>query len=273
MTERPSFAAKKIVFDEVPNAYGAVICANGELRPSDHCIPAYNYGNPSRCEWTEIWDAVADDELAVEWEWHHGHYQFKVALLPQIITTAHRTVAKLLANEIMTFHAVEIDWADDYIWRCNPTGGRGWELEPLEELDTAVLLAMVEEANRSLSDLPDLNLECPYANLYLEDGAWFIQIGDDVSGYGTKEAMTRDSVERFLQKARDYTCHCLVVERRRDLHWEYFRRYEALRPAVEQDGSYMVNLGVDGYCVMGNGNVLLYAYKDGDIDCFEHLYS
>ena len=267
MKER-SFAARRIEYDGALYGAGVVIQANGELRQPDFVIPNHLFNSLVKSECTEIWEEIAADEVAVSWEWRYGHYDFQTAIRPDIATSEQLAKAKQLQSEIRSLYAAEINWADDEIWLRNPLSEPGWSLKDSTVYSSEELREMVEAVNRQASALPDPFGERPCGFLSQKDGVWYLQIGNSHRTYGEAVIINRSDVDYLRQLVRDYTCHAMVVQKRQLQREEFVPQYEEYRSVIESKNGQLIDVGVDGFCVIMEGIAELYDLHEGDSELF-----
>lgn len=251
-------------------SYGIVVCANGELCNPDHRVPIFTNNHASEGEWLEIWNEVPEDAAALRWEWRHGRHHFTVAFRPEVATRRILNATKRLYQDIINERAVDIDWADMCLWRHNPTGAPGWNLEIKPMPSDEELCAMVEAANKRLEALAEgAPYERPHATLHHLKTGWYILIDDDF-GQCNLMPLLNASVESFLQQERDYLCHIAVVKKRQLQRERFVDWYEQYRFKIEENhGGQLVDVGPDGFYVTIDGVSKLYGLNDTDFALFE----
>lgn len=245
-------------------SYGMVVCANGELLNPDHRASIFTNNHVSENERLEIWDEVPEDATALRWEWRHGRHHFTTALRPETATFQMLNTAKRLYRDIISERAADIDWADMCLWRHNPTGAPGWNLEPKPILTDEELCAMVEAANERLAATSGVPYGRPHATLHHLDTGWHICTEGDF-GQCELAPLLNSSVESFLQQERDYLCHVMVVQKRQLQREQFVGQYEQYRSKIEEGlGGQLINVGPDGFCVIINGSSKIYSLNDTD---------
>lgn len=247
---------------------GVVLRANGELRQPDRCIMDYRDNTPSQFGSTNIWEEIADDEAALKWEWSHGRYHFAVALRPAVVTSQMLDATKRLYQEVVSLHAAEIDWVDMCIWRQNPTGAPGWNLQTEPMRTDEELCALVEAANKRLAAVPGSEpYERSHAALHHSEDGWYLHTDSDF-GLSEISPLLNSNVQRFLQQERDYLCHLAVIKSRQEQREEYTEKYERYRSIIERAGGILVDVGADGFCLIVDGVSEIYGLNEGDFQLF-----
>lgn len=270
MEEKRSFAFRRMEYmDGTLLSCGYVLTADGELRKPDQRIPNYSYSEPSQLIFTEIWDEVADDEVAISWEWRHGRYYFTNAILPSSVTGQQIATSKRLYQEVIKFRVDDIDWADMETWRRTPTSAPGWELERKPMPTDEELRRTVNEVFARSEEIPNLPGERFCACLIHKEGdGSYLQIEENF-GKCTLEPLLPSSVDRLLQLERDYLCHYAVVTHRQSMRKTYVPLYEKYRAVVEGHGGQMIDVGADGFCITRHGTPEIYGLNGEDYPLFQ----
>lgn len=266
--EERKFAATKTKIGGRFHRYGIVICADGTLNNPDYRISTVTNNLASESEWLEVWNEVPEDAAALRWEWHHGRHHFTVAFRPEVVTQRMLNTAKRLYQDIVSERAADIDWTDMCLWRHNPTGAPGWNLEVKPIPSDEELCARVEAANKRLEAFAgSASYERPRATLHHLETGWHILIDDDF-GQCSLAPLINASVESFLQQERDYICHTLAIQNRRQLHEFFAPRYELFRSDIESHEGQLLDMGADGFCVIVGDEAKIYGLSDNELTLF-----